>query len=128
MCGVERCEGDDKESGGIFPSIHQVREGSLGVAVTPEALDEAEPGGQTLDDGAQAVRVAVAHVVIGIWNRRRGRVTPPRRIVPFPQRGSSVRRSHGDLSVAKHFQSISSVLIGCVEAEASLSVVHTDSN
>lgn len=78
MRGVERCEGDDEEGGGIFPSIHQVREGSLGVAVTPEALDEAEPGGQTLDDGAQTVRVAVAHIVIGIWNGRKGRVTPPR--------------------------------------------------
>lgn len=53
--GVESGEGDDKEGGRIFPSIHQVREGSLGVTVTPQALTEAEPGGQTLDDGAQAV-------------------------------------------------------------------------
>lgn len=58
--GVESGEGDDEEGGGVFPSIHQVREGPLGVSVTPQALDEAEPGGQTLDDGAQAVRVAVA--------------------------------------------------------------------
>ncbi len=66
MCGVERREGDDKEGGRVFPSIHQVREGPLGVAVTPQALDEAEPGGQTLDDGAQTVRVAVAYVVIRV--------------------------------------------------------------
>ena len=53
--GVKRCEGDDKESCGIFPGINQVREGPLGVTVTPQALDEAEPGGQTLDDGAQTI-------------------------------------------------------------------------
>lgn len=66
VCGVECSEGDDKEGGRIFPSIHQVREGPLSVTVTPQALDEAQPGGQTLDDGAQAVRVAVAYVVIGV--------------------------------------------------------------
>lgn len=68
VSGVEGCEGDDKEGGGVFPSVHQVGEGSLGVAVTPQALDETEPGGQTLDDGAQAVRVAVANVAAGICN------------------------------------------------------------
>lgn len=57
--GVESGEGDHEEGGGVFASIDQVREGPLGVSVTPQALDEAEPGGQTLDDGAQAVRVAV---------------------------------------------------------------------
>lgn len=57
--GVESGEGDHEEGGGVLPSVHQVREGPLGVAVTPQALNEAEPGGQTLDDGAQAVRVAV---------------------------------------------------------------------
>lgn len=66
VCGIERSEGDDKEGGGIFPSIHQVREGPLGVTVTPQALDEAEPGRQTLDDGAQTVRVAMAYVVVRI--------------------------------------------------------------
>lgn len=66
VCGVERGKGDDKEGGRIFPSIHQVREGPFGVTVTPQALDEAEPGGQTLDDGSQTVRVAVAHVVISV--------------------------------------------------------------
>lgn len=55
VCGVKRSEGNDKEGGRIFPSIHQVREGSLRVTVTPQALDEAEPSGQTLDDGAQSV-------------------------------------------------------------------------
>lgn len=69
MSGVEGSEGHHKEGGGVFPSIHQMREGSLGVTVTPQALDEAEPGGETLDDGAQTVRVAVAHVVTGIYNR-----------------------------------------------------------
>lgn len=57
--GVESGEGDHEEGGGVLPGVHQVREGPLGVSVTPQALDEAEPGGQTLDDGAQAVRVAV---------------------------------------------------------------------
>lgn len=55
VCGVESGEGDHKEGGGVLPSVDQVGEGSLGVAVTPQALDEAEPGRQTLDDGAQAV-------------------------------------------------------------------------
>lgn len=64
MCAVEGCEGDDEEGGGVFPSIHQVREGPLGVTVTPQALDEAEPGRQTLDDGAYTIRVAVAYIVI----------------------------------------------------------------
>ncbi|TNN89274.1 hypothetical protein EYF80_000562 [Liparis tanakae] len=44
-------KGDDKEGGRIFPSIHQ-------------ALNEAEPGGQTLDDGPQTVGVAVAYVAV----------------------------------------------------------------
>lgn len=52
VSGVEGSEGDHEEGGGVFPCIHQVREGSLGVTVTPQALDETEPGGQTLDDGA----------------------------------------------------------------------------
>ena len=69
MRGVECCKGDDKESCGIFPSIHQVRKGPLGVTVTPQTLDEAEPGGQTLDDGAQPIRVAVVYVVTRIWSR-----------------------------------------------------------
>lgn len=57
--GVEGGERDHEEGGGVFAGVDQVGEGPLGVAVTPQALDEAEPGGQTLDDGAQAVRVAV---------------------------------------------------------------------
>lgn len=69
MCGVECGEGNDKEGGRIFSSIHQVREGPLGVTVTPQALDEAEPGGQTLDDGTKTVRVAVTYVVVRVWNR-----------------------------------------------------------
>lgn len=46
-----------------------MRKGPLSVAVTPQALDEAEPGGQTLDDGTQTVRVAVAHVLTGFCSR-----------------------------------------------------------
>lgn len=70
MSGVQGSEGDHEECGGIFASVHQVREGPLGVAVTPQALDEAEPGGQTLDNGAQAVGVAVAHEVIAVCRGR----------------------------------------------------------
>lgn len=51
VSGVEGSEGDHEEGGGVFPCVHQVREGSLGVSVTAQALDETEPGGQTLDDG-----------------------------------------------------------------------------
>lgn len=58
---VESSEGDHKEGGGVFPSIHQVGEGSLGVTVTAQALHEAEPGWQALDHGSQAVRIAVTH-------------------------------------------------------------------
>ena len=67
---VERGKGHDEEGGGVLPGVHQVREGALGVAVAPEALDEAHPGGETLDDGPHAVRVAVAHEVI--WEGGRG--------------------------------------------------------
>lgn len=66
MCGVESCEGDNKEGGGVFAGVDQVWEGPLGVTVTPQALDETKPGGQTLDDGAQAVPVTVADAVTGI--------------------------------------------------------------
>lgn len=62
MCFVQGGEGDDKEGGGVLPGVDEVREGSLGVPVTSQTLDEAEPGGKTLDDGADAVRVRVAHV------------------------------------------------------------------
>lgn len=55
VCRVERSKGDNKEGGRIFPSIHQVWESPLGVTVTPQALDEAQPGGQTLDDGTQTI-------------------------------------------------------------------------
>ena len=61
---VERGEGHDEEGGGVLPCVHQVGEGALGVAVAPQALDEAHPGGETLDDGPHAVRVAVAHKVV----------------------------------------------------------------
>lgn len=66
VCGVEGGEGDHEEGGGVLPGVDQVRERSLGVPVAPQTLDEAQPGRQTLDDGAQAVRVAVAHKVLRI--------------------------------------------------------------
>ena len=55
MSSIKSREGDDKEGGGIFSGINQVWEGPFGVTVTPQTLDEAEPGRQTLDDGAQTV-------------------------------------------------------------------------
>ena len=65
---VEGGKRDDEEGGGVFAGVGQVREGSLGVTVTAQALHEAEPGGQTLDDGAQAVRVLMTHTVS--WETR----------------------------------------------------------
>lgn len=62
MCAVEGREGDNKEGSGVFPSIHQVREGPLGVTVTPQTLDEAEPRRETLDHSSDPVGVGVAHV------------------------------------------------------------------
>lgn len=59
---VQRCERHHKEGGRVFAGIDQVREGALSVSVTPQALHEAEPGGQTLDDGAHAVQIRVACV------------------------------------------------------------------
>lgn len=46
---VEGREGDGEEGGGVLASVDQVREGTLGVTVTPQALYEAEPSGQALD-------------------------------------------------------------------------------
>lgn len=63
VCVVECGEGDGEEGGGVFPCVDQVREGPLGVAVAAQALDEAEPGWKTLDDGSHAVGVRVAHVL-----------------------------------------------------------------
>ncbi|TNN55542.1 hypothetical protein EYF80_034284 [Liparis tanakae] len=53
--GEQGSEGDHEEGRGVLPGVHQVRERPLGVAVTPETLDEPEPGRETLDHGADAV-------------------------------------------------------------------------
>lgn len=62
VCGIECCKGNHKEGCRVFSSIDQMWEGSLRVTVTPQALNEAEPGRQTLDNSTQAVRIAVAGV------------------------------------------------------------------
>lgn len=59
MSSVEGCKCDHKEGGGVFPSIHQVREGPLGVTVTSQTLNKPQPGRQTVDDGPNSIRVAV---------------------------------------------------------------------
>lgn len=33
MCFVQCSEGNNKEGGGVFPRVHQVREGAFGVTV-----------------------------------------------------------------------------------------------
>ena len=60
VCVVKGGEGDGEEGGGVFAGVDQVREGTLGVTVTPQALYETEPGGQALDHSPHAVRVSVA--------------------------------------------------------------------
>lgn len=62
VCVVKGGKGDDEEGGGVFPSVDQVREGPLGVAVTPQALDEPKPGRKTLDDCSHPIGVGVTHV------------------------------------------------------------------
>lgn len=62
VCVVQCSKGDGEEGGGVFPCVDQVRESPFGVPVAPQALDEAKPGGKTLDDGAHAVGVGVTHV------------------------------------------------------------------
>lgn len=59
MSSVEGCKCDHKEGGGVFPSIHQVRESPSGVTVTSQTLNKPQPGRQTVDDGPNSVRVAV---------------------------------------------------------------------
>lgn len=64
MCAVKGSEGDHKESSRVFPSIDQVREGPLGVAVTAQALDEPKPGRKTLDDCTDPVGVGITNISI----------------------------------------------------------------
>lgn len=62
MCAVQGSKGDNKEGSGVFPCVNQVREGPFGVTVTPQALDESEPGRKTLDDGTDAIGVGITHI------------------------------------------------------------------
>lgn len=62
MCAVKGSEGDHKESSRVFPSIDQVREGPLGVAITAQALDEPEPGRKTLDHCTDPVGVGITNI------------------------------------------------------------------
>lgn len=73
MGAVECGEGDHKESGGVFASVDQVRESSLGVSVPTEALYETEPSGQTLDDGTETVGVTMARVIT--WSEQGRKLT-----------------------------------------------------
>lgn len=63
MSSVEGCKCDHKEGGGVFPSIHQVREGPPGVTVTSQTLNKPQPGRQTVDDGPNSIRIAVTPVI-----------------------------------------------------------------
>ena len=60
MSAVQGGEDDHEEGGRVLPCVGQVGEGPLGVSVAPQTLDEAEPGGQALDDRPHPVRVRVA--------------------------------------------------------------------
>lgn len=62
MCAVKGSEGDHKESSRVFPSIDQVREGPLGVAITAQALDEPKPGRKTLDHCTDPVGVGITNI------------------------------------------------------------------
>lgn len=55
VCVVEGSEGDREEGGGVLAGVDQMREGTLGVTVTPQALHKAEPGGQALDHCPYAI-------------------------------------------------------------------------
>lgn len=62
MSAVKGSEGDHKESSRVFPSIDQVREGPLGVAITAQALDEPKPGRKTLDHCTDPVGVGITNI------------------------------------------------------------------
>lgn len=130
--GVESGKGDHEEGGGVFASIDQVREGPLGVSVTPQALDEAEPGRQTLDDGAQAVGVAVTQS--DRFCRRRKRHFGTSYLIGFhpklPPLSHLICAWRGSLqeSPGGSFHFISCVIIGCLKTDVFMLVVGTDSN
>lgn len=75
MCVVKGGEGDDKERSGVFPSIDQVREGPLGVAVPSQALDESKPGRKTLDHRPDPVGVGITNVSTCRETHTRARLT-----------------------------------------------------
>lgn len=52
---IQRRKDDHKESSGVFASISQVREGTLCVPVTSQALHKPEPGRQTLDYSSYSI-------------------------------------------------------------------------
>lgn len=75
MCVVKGGEGDDKERSGVFPSVDQVREGPLGVAVPSQALDESKPGRKTLDHRPDPVGVGITNVSTCRETHTRARLT-----------------------------------------------------
>lgn len=62
MCSVQCSEGNNKEGGGVFPCVHQMREGAFGVTVPAKALDESEPSRKTLDHSAHTVGVGITYI------------------------------------------------------------------
>lgn len=62
MCVVKGSEGDNKEGSRVFPSINQVREGPVGVAITSQALDKSKPGRKTLDHCADPIGVGITNI------------------------------------------------------------------
>lgn len=50
MIGAQRCENHSEKRGRIFARIYQMRKRFLGVAIPSQALREAEPGRQTVDN------------------------------------------------------------------------------
>ena len=55
VSGVERGEENHKECGGVFAGVDDVRKDETCVTVTPDTLGEAEPGGETGDQGPDTV-------------------------------------------------------------------------
>ncbi len=58
---IECRKDDHKEGSGVFASIGQVREGTLWVPVTSQALHKPEPGRQTLDYSSYSIWIRVTY-------------------------------------------------------------------
>ena len=69
VSGVERGEEDHEECGGVFARVDDVRKDETRVAVTPDTLGEAEPGGETGDQRPDTVRHAATDLIT--WRRER---------------------------------------------------------